>query len=136
MKYWKLFCLSTLSLCLTVGCGDSAGSDQPDLGTVSGVVTMDGKPLPAVTVTFTPTEGRPSNGVTDEEGHYELGYLRDTMGAVIGTHKVSISTPQDAPTPPGQTYKDPIPAKYNAQTTLTEEVKAGDNTIDFKLESN
>jgi hypothetical protein len=57
MKYWKLFCLSTLSLCLTVGCGDSAGSDQPDLGTVSGVVTMDGKPLPAVTVTFTPTEG-------------------------------------------------------------------------------
>ncbi|MCR9231751.1 MAG: hypothetical protein NXI29_12120 [bacterium] len=60
MKYWKLFCLSTLSLCLTVGCGDSAGSDQPDLGTVSGVVTMDGKPLPAVTVTFTPTEGRPS----------------------------------------------------------------------------
>lgn len=135
MNYLKLLCLTTLCLCLTVGCGGGAGSDQPDLGTVTGVVTMDGEPLPNVSVTFTPAEGRPSNGVTDEAGKYELGYLRDTKGAVIGSHQVSITTPQDAPTPPGQKYKDPIPAKYNTQTTLTEEVKAGDNTIDFKLES-
>lgn len=135
MKYFNLICLFTLCLCLTAGCGGGAGSDQPDLGTVTGVVTMDGDPLSGVTVTFTPTEGRPSNGVTDEAGKYELGYLRDIKGAVIGTHSVSITTPQEAPTPPGQKYKDPIPAKYNAQTTLTEEVKAGDNTIDFKLES-
>ncbi|QDU52918.1 carboxypeptidase-like regulatory domain-containing protein [Gimesia panareensis] len=135
MNYLKLIGLTTLCLCLTVGCGGSAGSDQPDLGSVTGVVTMDGEPLSNVSVTFTPTEGRPSNGVTDETGKYVLGYLRDTQGAVIGTHQVSITTPQDAPTPPGQKYKDPIPAKYNTETTLTEEVKAGDNTIDFKLES-
>ncbi|QDU06987.1 hypothetical protein [Gimesia aquarii] len=119
----------------SVGCGGGAGSDQPKLGTVSGVVTMDGQPLADVIVTFDPSQGRPSNGKTNGEGKYELGYLRDTKGAVIGSHTVSITTPQEAPTPPGKTYKDPIPAKYNSKTTLKEEVKEGDNTINFELVS-
>lgn len=135
VSFFNITLLSTLTLVFSVGCGGGGGSDQPDLGTVTGVVTMDGAPLANVTVTFNPEEGRPSNGRTDEAGKYELGYLRDTKGAVIGTHKVSISTPQEAPTPPGQTYKDPIPAKYNTKTTLTADVKAGDNTFDFKLDS-
>ncbi|QDT45233.1 hypothetical protein Pan241w_53520 [Gimesia alba] len=138
MKSSKLCLLALLSvfpLIFSAGCGGGGADDQPDLGTVTGIVTMDGAPLPNVTVTFTPAEGRASNGVTDEAGKYELGYLRDTMGAVIGSHNVSITTPQEAPTPPGQTYKDPIPAKYNSETTLKEEVKAGENTINFDLTS-
>lgn len=138
MKFSKLCLLSLLSvapLLLCVGCGGGGASDQPDLGTVSGEVKMDGQPLANVTVTFEPAQGRPSVGKTDESGKYELGYLNDIKGAVIGSHTVSISTPQEAPTPAGQTYKDPIPAKYNSKTTLKEEVKAGENTINFELTS-
>ena len=138
MKFSKellLVLMFVVSQTSFVGCGGSAGSDQPKLGTVSGIVTMDGQPLADVIVTFTPTQGRASNGKTDGEGKYELGYLRDTKGAVLSSHTVSITTPQDAPTPPGQTYKDPIPAKYNSKTTLKEEVTEGDNTINFELVS-
>lgn len=135
LKPFEIVCLSIFTLFIATGCGDGGGSDQPDLGTVTGVVTMDGKPLANVTVVFTPTAGRPSNAKTDAAGNYELGYLRDTRGAVIGSHQVSISTPQENPTPPGQVYKDPIPAKYNTKTTLTADVKEGANTFDFQLES-
>ncbi|MFH1299945.1 MAG: hypothetical protein ABIK07_02705 [Planctomycetota bacterium] len=138
MKFSKSFIFALISvfpLIFSVGCGGSGASDQPELGTVSGVVTMDGQPLANVMVTFNPTQGRPSIGKTDEAGNYELGYLREAKGALIGTHVVSITTPQEAPTPSGQTYNDPVPAKYNSKTTLTGEVKAGDNTINFDLVS-
>lgn len=127
--------MSVIPLLFSVGCGGGGADDQPDLGTVTGVVTLDGQPLANVMVAFNPTQGRPSMGKTDETGKYELGYIRDSKGAVIGTHTVSITTPQEAPTPAGQTYKDPIPAKYNSKTTLKEDVKAGDNTINFDLDS-
>lgn len=127
--------LSVIPLIFSVGCGGGGADDQPDLGAVSGVVSMDGQPLADVVVTFNPAQGRPSIGKTDSTGKYELGYLRDTKGAMIGTHTVTITTPQEGPTPPGQTYKDPIPAKYNSKTTLKEDVKAGDNTINFELVS-
>lgn len=130
-----VFVLFVAPLMFSVGCGGSGASDQPDLGQVTGVVKMDGQPLANVTVSFNPAQGRPSSAKTDSAGNYELGYIGDVKGAVIGTHTVSISTPQDAPTPPGKTYKDPVPAKYNTKTTLKGEVKAGDNTIDFDLES-
>jgi len=43
---------------------------------------------------------------------------------------------EEAGTPKGKAAKkDPIPAKYNTNTTLTADVKTGENTIDFKLES-
>ncbi len=138
MKFSKLFLLTLLlvvPLIFCVGCGDSGGSDQPELGTVSGIVTLDSQPLAGVIITFEPEKGRASNGKTDASGNYELAYLSDAAGAVIGNHTVSISTPQEAPTPPGETYKDPIPAKYNSKTTLKEEVKAGANTINFDLSS-
>lgn len=135
LKAFEIVCLSIFSLCLATGCGGGGGSDQPDLGTVTGVVTMDGQPLANVVVTFSPENGRPSVARTDESGNYELGYLAETRGAVIGKHTVSITTPQENPTPPGQVYKDPIPAKYNTKTTLTADVKEGANTFDFQLES-
>ncbi len=117
-----------------VGCGGGGASDQPELGQVSGTVTMDGQPLPNVTVSFVPETGAPSNGVTDEAGKYELTYKGTERGAAVGQHKVSITTPTEGPPAPG--YKDPIPAKYNENTTLTATVAAGDNPpIDFTLES-
>lgn len=129
-----LFRTGPLSLLLiaALGCGPSY-----DVNTVSGIVTMDGAPLPEARVTFTPAQGRPSVGVTDASGRYELRYIRDTMGAEVGSHSVAITTEfeppvSDVPTPsPPET----IPPRYNSATTLTAEVKAGPNEIDFPLES-
>ena len=72
---------------LLLGCGNS---DQPELGAVSGTVTLNGAPLSHVEISFAPELGRPSYGETDDKGKYELIYIRDTKGARIGKHKVSV----------------------------------------------
>ena len=120
------------------GCGGSAVNDQPDLGQVKGTVTMDGSPLADVQVVFRPDKGRASSGKTDSSGNYELVYVGDEKGAKIGAHKVSITTPQQDTPEEGESTKkakEKIPAEYNAKTTLTADVKAGDNVFDFELKS-
>ena len=141
---------------LLVGCGG------PSLGTVTGTVTIDGKPAPNVTVTFVPEAGgRASTGVTDSEGKYELLYSVD-KGALIGKHKVALQTNREAQGEAGvdedmesdsddyeklasgetnmykqdeANWKEPIPAKYNTETTLSVEVKSGANVHDFAIET-
>lgn len=50
----------TCLLTAAVGCGGV--SDQPELGLVSGIVTLDEVPLSDVEVTFIPADGRPAMG--------------------------------------------------------------------------
>jgi hypothetical protein len=122
---WSMGVLST------VGCGRS--KDLPALGTVSGTVTLDGKPLEHVTVVFEAKEGRTAFGSTDASGRYELFYMGRHKGAVLGPNKVAINSQIDAP--PGPGWKDPIPQRYNAKTELKADVVAEKNTFDFPLES-
>ena len=129
---WLVLALALVS---TSACR-SAPSDQPDLGQVSGVVTMDGAPLANAQVSFAPDEGRASQAITDSEGKYELTYVGKTKGAKIGSHKVYITTYiEDDSDPDAQNIKETIPEKYNKATTLTADVKDGKNTFDFALES-
>jgi hypothetical protein len=154
-RSFALFSLLVLFLA-SAGCTESG----PSLGTVSGQVTMDGKPLPNVAVTFVPAAaegGSSATGKTDANGNYEL-YTFDRKGAPIGKHKVSVTTvnqgagsamdlPADSPeyakqaTGGGDDYSkvkpfvETIPAKYNSQTTLEHEVKSGSNKIDLPLTS-
>jgi hypothetical protein len=101
--------------------------DKPPLGTVSGTVTFDGKPLGDARVIFEPTEGgRASTASTDRDGKYALTYLRKEKGAKVGPHLVRITAAN-----PGI-----LQARYNSQTTLRAEVKPGNNQIDFPLASN
>ncbi len=120
-------------LAVVAGC---SGGSASDLGLVTGTVTMGGKPLENAEIVFAPSSGRPSMGLTNSNGQYELTYIRDVKGAVPGTHKVRITTrpesqPDDYAGPP---FKETIPAKYNSDTTLTADVKVGENTFDFELE--
>ena len=128
---------ATVALMLaSVGC--SGSGDQPDLGRVTGTITMDGSPVAGKQVAFSPDEGRGSHGITDSEGKYELMYIANTKGAKVGPHKVYITTPgneEDDSDPDAVPVKETIPAKYNKSTTLTADVKAGKNTFDFDLES-
>jgi hypothetical protein len=108
------------------GCGNG---DRPPFGAVRGRITLDGKPLARAHVGFVPMNGgRGSSGVTDATGNYELKYIRDVMGAKIGTHRVSISTAHDR-----ARKTETVPARYNVKSTLQKQVVAGDNVIDFDL---
>lgn len=122
------------------GCS-STPDDMPEVGTVTGVVTLDGKPLEQAQVSFSPENGRTSTGTTDASGTYELTYTPTVQGAKIGKHSVRISTFQE---PEGDLDNEEklkggreelVPEKYNKQTTLTADVKAGENTFDFELKS-
>jgi hypothetical protein len=148
-----------VSFGLVLGLAALAGCEGggPALGTVTGTVSMDGKPLANTAVTFIPQGGGgTASGITDASGKYELNYL-DRKGALIGKHKVALTTvqqpsesnmaniPSDSPEYAKQAaagaseynkvFTEPIPAKYNKQTTLEEEVKAGSNEINFELTS-
>jgi hypothetical protein len=111
------------------GCGGGPG-DQPDLGYVEGTVKLDGKPLAGAKIYFQPEKGRMSEGKTDANGHYVLEYTTDTQGAKLGKHSVRISTFEENDDG-GTKTPEKVPAKYNINTTLTAEVKAEDQEIDF-----
>lgn len=80
---------------LLAGCGGGG----PKLARVSGVVTLDGKPYPNAVVSFQPIGGKDnenpgagSMAVTDASGRYVLRYDGRVEGAVVGRHRVRIST--------------------------------------------
>jgi hypothetical protein len=117
---------------LFTGCGSG------NIGTVSGTVTLDAKPLAGAVVRFQPDAGQsPSSGITDESGQYSLRYTREIEGAEIGDHTVRITTQSlgnpdaDPPRPP---VPERVPAKYNSNSELKAKVEAGSNTINFPLE--
>ncbi|MBD3674399.1 MAG: hypothetical protein HUJ26_12825 [Planctomycetaceae bacterium] len=142
-KFNVFVCLLTFVM---FGCGGGS-SDAPDMGEVSGTITVDGKPGAGLMVTFQPESGRPSIGTTDDSGYYELDYTADLKGAKIGKGFITIVTPADE----GEGYSegdeeggegyaestDPIPAKYNAEAAsnpeMQVEIKAEGNTFDYKI---
>jgi hypothetical protein len=128
-----LAALVTLQL-ITSGCSGGAGT--PELAPVEGRVTMDGEPLPNVCVHFIPENGRESVGTTDKDGKYQASYLPKVMGVRLGKQKVMIEVFFDDDTDrEAIKARRKIPAKYNAQTTLTAEIKRGKNVCDFQLTS-
>ena len=136
MSWGRILACGGIVACLA-GCGGV--SDQPELGTVTGLVTLDGDPLPGATVKFVPESGRSSVGITDATGRYELQYTNDTPGAKVGPHIVSISTMTAGYSDEGgssvESSAEKIPKRYNEGSTLQETVEAGENVIDFPLTS-
>ncbi len=132
------------------GCGGLG--DRPELGQVSGTVTLDGQPLAGVVVVFSPDQGRPSRGKTNQDGQFELSYLHKTPGAKVGRHRVEIAPNEegeeedaeetlnggeettDAQTP-RKNRPVKIPARYNTKTELEADVQPGLNQYNFRLES-
>jgi len=126
------------------GCGEA-----PKFAPVSGVVTLNGKPLANATVAFAPIAkegsidaGDGSAGKTNAQGEYTLTTSRRVPGAMVGKHRVRISVlaqqvgeSDQRPPPGGWPLKDKIPARYNGETTLTFDVVPGPNKADFDLKS-
>jgi hypothetical protein len=119
------------------------------MGRVSGRITYKDQPVPKATVSFTPKakDARSAIGITDNDGYYHLTTTDPRDGALVGEHVVGIvaRAPYDGPLPPGagaamleelETQGKPlIPERYftSATSGLTANVKAGSNTVDFKL---
>lgn len=115
-----------LLLAIFAGCGQSG----PEVAPVSGRVTLDGRPLPSADVSFQPDGAqRASSGRTDADGRYHLMFKRGQPGALAGEHTVRISISRELVSNPPH-----IPARYDTQSELRREVKAGEeNVFDFDL---
>jgi hypothetical protein len=123
-----------------------AGCDQEADGLprkpIRGTVTFDGKPVAKGMIQFQPATAAESvsAGSLIEDGTYSIDRA---AGLVPGTYKVIINSqaagaaalPKDEhPGAPRPRPKEPIPAKYNAATTLTIQVKPDeDKSFDFDL---
>jgi hypothetical protein len=107
---------------------------MPDMAPVSGVVTLDGKPLGSALVVFLSANGRSAFGPTDAAGRYKIRYLADVWGAEIGANVVQIETQTAGPS--SASYRDPIPTRYNSASELKVTVAPGSNTFNFDLTTN
>jgi hypothetical protein len=134
--------MTTAALAAALLAGLGCGASDPRQA-VSGAVTWKGQPLAAGMIRFLPAGGAGTEqGAVITDGRYEIP---KGQGLLPGTYAVKVFSPdpnsgQGPPdVPPGERggypAKERIPAKYNAQTTLTFEVKAGTpNTFDVSIE--
>jgi len=134
------------------GCG---GSDF-QVAAVSGKVTLDGAPLAGAKVVLLPQAhaddgmaGPTSYGFTDETGRYTVQTVNllsksRSPGAVVGTHRVAVTTLTTEPDPNDPVSRDLlktpeiIPAPYNdlRQSPLRLEVPPeGTDQANFDLET-
>lgn len=126
------------------GCGPGL----PETAPVHGRVTYQGKPVVEGTIMFYPKNGRPATASLAPDGAYRLTTFKPNDGATLGYHRVTIEARRITPTiipPDGDVesvgaYGPPkvewlLPEKYSGLKTssLTAEVKRGDNAIDFNL---
>ncbi|MBN2296171.1 MAG: hypothetical protein JXM70_27315 [Pirellulales bacterium] len=130
-------------LCTIViqGCG---GTDRLSTAKVSGLVTLDGKPLSKGTVVFTPAAGRAATGKIQPDGTFVLGTYATSDGAVLGKHQVAVvaretkSRQGGDPAAPPITGPSLIPERYSNSATsgLTFEVTDdGKNEFNIQLSS-
>jgi hypothetical protein len=131
-------CIGLAALCLLVGCTGSSGRQA-----IEGTVTLDGKPLEKGQITFVPqadTKG-PTAGAEVTGGRFKIPAAG---GAFAGKFRVEIaaSRPGGPKVPDRMTgklvdgYVQFIPARYNAESQLTADVKAGAvNHFAFEVKS-
>jgi len=103
-----VFILSILS----PGCGDGQMETVP----ITGIVTMNGKPLTGYpgTVSVEPKEGRPATGNIDPEtGKFTLTSYKKGDGVIAGTHPVSVIIIGQS----GEESVSLIPEKYGNSST-------------------
>ncbi len=141
-----------------VGCG----KDRSNIARVSGDVTIDGTPVPQGSIRFYPAQGRMAIGEI-VDGKYTLRTYETDDGAILGKHNVTVKAVETKPkrmpkfNPPpdatpaqlkelevemmegmGAAYNWIVPERYSRleSSSLTAEVKSGENVINFTLESN
>lgn len=134
---------SALALC---GCG-AGGGDLPRKA-VSGVVSLDGKPIESALITFMPVSLDETPTPAATQATAGVFSLPPESGLVAGEYKVSISAVKEirrkrsgAATAPSDEFdttptRETIPPRYNVQTQLTADVTdSGPNEFNFLVTS-
>lgn len=123
-------------LAAALGCG----SGGPEIASVSGRVTMDGKPLTNASIIFAPENGRPAGANTDANGNYVLNFSQRRKGAIPGKNLVRVTTQREgsigADGKGSGGSKETVPARYNTASELSFTVEPKKKNIaNFDLKS-
>lgn len=133
--FLSIWCQLRHGVCLLGLALSGCSSGNIDVAPVSGTVTLDGAPLRTASVTFQPKDGgRPSFGVTNEQGRYVLEYSLQQLGAKVGACTVRISTESHGDGTGAKSSKELVPKRYFREP-IEVQVKAKPNTIDIALTS-
>ncbi len=101
LAHW---CIVSVLIAGITGCG---GSGIPT-ASVSGTITINGKPVQGVEVMFVPdAKIRPSVGITDANGRYKAEFLTTQSGVALGSCVVQLSIYR------GDSMKNYLPKKFN-----------------------
>jgi hypothetical protein len=147
---FRVMVAGCLCFCLS-GCGDSKPAPDASV-TVTGIVTMDGKPLEKARVVFIPLQGAEQgnggSGLTDSAGKYELRSLvgeESVVGTPPGKYRVVISKmikPDGSVAPPDEppimsAASESIPLRYSdfSGSKLDATVATSGGTFNFDLTS-
>lgn len=146
-SFYRIFYAAILTwiLLFTSGCGRNALKTEP----VSGVLTLDGKPLVGANVMFHPKDmdGFVAVGLTNEEGIYRLTAMKGGKfgkGTVTGEYHVTFSKTDIVLTNPDEipdnhVYRTDflLPLVYADINTspFSATVVRGKNIFDFDLKS-
>jgi hypothetical protein len=118
-----------LSFASLAGCGGSGRDSIP----ITGTVTFDGQPIPTGNITLMAADGK----IAPDAGSIVNGHF--SFSAKAGLKRVEIQAERMGALDPEM--KSPnriqyIPAKYNAESTLSADVSATSTSFTFDLRSN
>ncbi|WP_220369776.1 hypothetical protein [Paludisphaera rhizosphaerae] len=136
----KTFCAVLMGM--AAGCGSGETGDGIAREPISGKVTLGGAPLNNASIQFIPSDPKAGTGTSAEIKAGEFAIPKE-RGAAPGGYKVMISSvttddgsASEAPGAPSKPKADPIPKKYNVNSTLNAEVKAdAPNEFTFSLDT-
>ena len=141
MQSSKAKLVALLAVCFLLPFG-GCGKGLPEMGEVTGVLTMNGEPLPEVTIRFCPepsetgTTPKTSSALTDEQGNFTLKYddAGDVTGAAVGSHRVVL-----VDTMSENARDNPMPYRFSTNlvnvgaTPLTQDVAPGTQNITIDI---
>lgn len=127
--------LSVLALAIVLtGCGPDDG-----MVSVSGTITIDGRPVPEGSITFTPLDGkgRPGGGAFENGQFSTRAVPGETAVQIHGHEVIKIPNPTKEQVERGldTDRKNIVPSVYNTQSKLRVDVSEENNTFNFDLTS-
>jgi len=147
----RLQLVLSLTLMTLAGCGNTSGLPEGETGTVSGTLTIDGKPAPAGynVVMLHSESGLAASGATDASGAFSL-QTRGNQSVLAGEYNVGVTPPAGKELTPEEeeavnmgkmepptNNENLVPAKYMDPNSSGEVyiVKAGENTYSLDIKS-
>ena len=132
-SFRRTFGILALVGCAVLGCSDG------NVARLSGTVTLDGALVEKGTISLAPADGRaPTAEALINGGKYSVTTLPGPKKIVIhGLKQVGTRRyhPEDPSSPMVDVHEETVPARYNTQSELSEQVQAGRQTLDFALKT-